>query len=123
MSSIIISKNPESDISNMILKIGIRPSSSGYRYIRDCLMILLRNPDIMIDVGIVKGVYASVAKKYCTSIVGVERCIRHEVEHIFENGSKDILDQVFYTHLHRPTNKEFIAYLYEYFIHNNSVNT
>ena len=104
----------EADVSLALLRIGIRPSSAGYRYIREALLILLENPNIMMNIGIVKGVYSDVAKHYITTPAAVERCIRHEAEHLFYSSKEDILDQVFYNHEHKPTNKEFLAYLSEY---------
>lgn len=114
MNESIKRKYLEEDVSLALLRVGIKPSSSGYRYIKDSLLIILENPNILMSTGIVKGVYTNVAMKYDTSATSVERCIRHEAERLFIHSKNDILDQVFYNHEHKPTNKEFLAYLSEY---------
>lgn len=89
---------------------------SGYNYI--IYAIHLMEKDIFCIDYITKSLYRDIAKRYKTSWKCVERNIRTVVEAIWENKKIDrelkvcIFGKNSVTH--KPTNKEFLEYLFEY---------
>lgn len=107
----ISDRNLEADITNIIHDIGIPAHIKGYQYLRDSIMLSVKDNDIIN--GITKILYPTIAKKYQTTSSRVERAIRHAIEVAWNRGNTDTLNDLFgYTISNgkgKPTNSEFIA--------------
>lgn len=98
-------------ITEIIHQIGVPAHIKGYNYLRDAIMMSVKNTDVINSVT--KILYPTVAKRYNTTSSRVERAIRHAIEVAWDRGDMDTLDSYFgYTVLNsrgKPTNSEFIA--------------
>ena len=83
----------------------------GYQYIRDGIVMIYNNPDII--GGITKELYPDVATKYNTTVSRVERAIRHAIEVSWNRGNWDLMEEIFGHSVDidkaKPTNSEFIV--------------
>ncbi len=98
-------------ITDIIHQIGVPAHIKGYNYLRDAIMMSVKNTDMINSVT--KVLYPTVAKKHQTTSSRVERAIRHAIEVAWDRGDMDTLDSYFgYTiqnNRGKPTNSEFIA--------------
>ena len=98
-------------ITEIIHQIGVPAHIKGYHYLREAIMLSVKNNDIINSVT--KLLYPTVAKKYNTTSSRVERAIRHAIEVAWDRGDIDVLNSYFgYTVQNergKPTNSEFIA--------------
>lgn len=89
---------------------------SGYSYI--IYAVHLMEKDIFCLDCITKSLYIDIAKKYKTSWKCVERNIRTVVEAIWENEEIDRELKIYIfgknSLTRKPTNKEFLEYLFDY---------
>ena len=99
------------EITNIIHEIGVPAHIKGYQYIRDAILMSVRDRE-MIN-SITKILYPSISKKYQTTPSRVERAIRHSIEVAWNRGNPDVIEEYFgYTVSDgkgKPTNSEFIA--------------
>ena len=105
------SNNLESEVTNIMHEIGVPAHIKGYQYLRDSIIMVVKNLDIINS--ITKQLYPSVAKMYNTTPSRVERAIRHAIEVAWSRGQVDIIDSLFGYTINlgkgKPTNSEFIA--------------
>ncbi len=98
-------------ITDIIHQIGVPAHIKGYHYLREAIILSIKNSDIINSVT--KLLYPTVAKKYSTTSSRVERAIRHAIEVAWDRGDIDVLNSYFgYTIQNergKPTNSEFIA--------------
>lgn len=103
--------NIESMVTSMIHEIGVPAHIKGYQYLREAIMIAVKDMDVIN--AITKVLYPQVAKTFGTTPSRVERAIRHAIEVAWDRGDLDTLQRVFgYTvslTKGKPTNSEFIA--------------
>lgn len=103
--------NLETVVTDIILDIGVPAHIKGYQYIRDSIILAVREPDVIN--GVTKVLYPTVAKKNETTASRVERAIRHAIEVAWDRGDVDVLNSYFGYTIHnqrgKPTNSEFIA--------------
>lgn len=101
----------EVEITGIIHEIGVPAHIKGYQYIRDAILMSIRDRE-MIN-SITKILYPGISKKYQTTPSRVERAIRHSIEVAWNRGNPDIIEEYFgYTVSDgkgKPTNSEFIA--------------
>ena len=101
----------ETRVTNIIHEIGVPAHIKGYQYIREAIIMTVKNMDIINS--ITKELYPTVAKRYNTTPSRVERAIRHAIEVAWDRGDTDVLNGFFgYTIASgkgKPTNSEFIA--------------
>ena len=99
-------------ISDMLHTLGV-PSIRGYQYIRDGIVMMYEEPDML--KGITKEVYPELALKYNTTTSRVERAIRHAIEVSWSRGDYQLMDKYFGNSIDydksKPTNAEFIITL------------
>ena len=104
-------ENLETRVTNMLHEIGIPAHIKGYHYLRDAIIMAVNDMDV--QNAITKILYTTVAKKYQTTSIRVERAIRHAIEVAWSRGKLDTLDELFgytvSTGKGKPTNSEFIA--------------
>lgn len=98
-------------VTDIIHQIGVPAHIKGYHYLREAIMLSIKNSEIINSVT--KLLYPTVAKKYATTASRVERAIRHAIEVAWDRGDIDVLNGYFgYTiqvERGKPTNSEFIA--------------
>lgn len=101
----------ETRITQIIHEIGVPAHIKGYRYMREAIMTVIKEPQIINS--ITKQLYPSVAKTFGTTPSRVERAIRHAIEVAWDRGDLEVLQKFFgYTVSNakgKPTNSEFIA--------------
>jgi two-component system response regulator (stage 0 sporulation protein A) len=104
-------KNLEVEVTNIMHEIGVPAHIKGYQYLRDAIMMVVKDLDIINS--ITKQLYPSIAKEYNTTPSRVERAIRHAIEVAWSRGQIEAIDALFgYTvslGKGKPTNSEFIA--------------
>lgn len=107
----------ESDVTKMIREIGIPAHIKGYQYIREGIMLAVKDPEILNY--ITKYLYPMIAKQYHTTTSSVERAIRHAIEVAWNRGKMDAMEELFGYSLNsgkgKPTNSEFIALIADKF--------
>lgn len=110
-SEAVSDRRLETDITEIIHDIGIPAHIKGYQYLRDSIMLSVKDNDVINS--ITKILYPTIAKKYQTTSSRVERAIRHAIEVAWNRGNTDTLNGLFgYTISNgkgKPTNSEFIA--------------
>lgn len=98
-------------ITEIIHQIGVPAHIKGYHYLREAIVLSVKEPEIINSVT--KLLYPTVAKKYKTTSSRVERAIRHAIEVAWDRGDVDMLDSYFgftvQNERGKPTNSEFIA--------------
>lgn len=103
--------NLEAMVTNIIHEVGVPAHIKGYQYLRDGIMMVVDNIEIINQ--ITKQLYPDLAKKYKTTPSRVERAIRHAIEVAWSRGQLETVDSIFgYTvssNKGKPTNSEFIA--------------
>ena len=101
----------EVTISDIMREIGVPAHIKGYLYLRQAIMLTVKDPDLMH--AVTKVLYPTVAKTNKTTSSRVERAIRHAIEVAWDRGDVDVLASYFgYTIQNsrgKPTNSEFIA--------------
>lgn len=101
----------ETQVTAIIHEIGVPAHIKGYQYLRDSIMLAVKEPDVIN--GVTKVLYPTVAKKNGTTASRVERAIRHAIEVAWDRGDVDVLNSYFGYTIHnlrgKPTNSEFIA--------------
>ena len=104
-------KDLKISITNLLHELGVPSHIKGYQYIREGIMLLYNNPDII--GGITKELYPEIASKYDTSVSRVERAIRHAIEVSWNRGNIDLMEEIFGHSVDydkaKPTNSEFIV--------------
>lgn len=98
-------------VTDIIHQIGVPAHIKGYHYLREAIMLSIKNTEIINSVT--KLLYPTVAKTFSTTPSRVERAIRHAIEVAWDRGDIDVLNGYFgYTiqiERGKPTNSEFIA--------------
>ena len=101
----------EIKVTNIIHEIGVPAHIKGYQYLRDGIMMVVNNIEVINQ--ITKQLYPDLAKKYKTTPSRVERAIRHAIEEAGNRGQIETVESIFgYTvnsNKGKPTNSEFIA--------------
>ena len=104
-------KRLETLVTEVIHEIGVPAHIKGYQYIREAIMLTVRDMDLIN--AVTKALYPMVAKRYNTTPSRVERAIRHAIEVAWDRGDIEVLQKYFgYTVSNikgKPTNSEFVA--------------
>jgi two-component system response regulator (stage 0 sporulation protein A) len=104
-------KNIEAEVTNIMHEIGVPAHIKGYQYLRDAIIMVIKDLDIINS--ITKQLYPTIARAYNTTPSRVERAIRHAIEVAWSRGQVEAIDALFgYTvsiGKGKPTNSEFIA--------------
>ena len=106
-----VTPNIEEMVTSVIHEIGVPAHIKGYQYLREAIMIAVKDMDVIN--AITKVLYPQVAKTFATTPSRVERAIRHAIEVAWDRGDLETLQTFFgYTVSNtkgKPTNSEFIA--------------
>jgi len=104
-------ENLEALVTNVIHELGVPAHIKGYQYLREAIMMVISNIDIINQ--ITKQLYPEIATKFKTTPSRVERAIRHAIEVAWSRGEQAAVERIFgYTisaAKGKPTNSEFIA--------------
>ena len=104
-------ENLEALVTNVIHEVGVPAHIKGYQYLREAIMMVVNNIDIINQ--ITKQLYPDIARKFKTTPSRVERAIRHAIVVAWTRGQTETVDSIFgYTisaAKGKPTNSEFIA--------------
>ncbi len=104
-------QNLKISVTKLLHELGVPSHIKGYQYIREGILILYNNPEIV--GGITKELYPEIASKYDTSVSRVERAIRHAIEVSWNRGNLDLMEEIFGHSVDydkaKPTNSEFIV--------------
>ncbi len=107
----VTSGNLESEITNILHEIGIPAHIKGYQYLREAILMVIREIEIL--GAITKVLYPRIAEKYNTTPSRVERAIRHAIEVAWSRNNVETIKRFFgytiNTERGKPTNSEFIA--------------
>lgn len=99
------------EVTNIIREIGIPAHIKGYQYLRDAIMMIVEEIDLL--GAVTKVLYPMIAEKYSTTPSRVERAIRHAIEVAWGRGNMEMINKIFgYTvklDKGKPTNSEFMA--------------
>lgn len=100
------------EVTNIIREIGIPAHIKGYQYLRDAIMMIVNEIELL--GAVTKVLYPLIAEKYSTTPSRVERAIRHAIEVAWGGrGNVDMINKIFgYTvkiEKGKPTNSEFMA--------------
>lgn len=110
-NNVVSDSDLELMITEIIHEIGVPAHIKGYHYLREAIILSVKNSEIINSVT--KLLYPTVAKSHKTTASRVERAIRHAIEVAWDRGDIDVLDAYFgYTIQNdrgKPTNSEFIA--------------
>ncbi len=111
LAPVKLPRNIDIDVTNMIHQIGVPAHIRGYIYLRDAIVMVVN--DIEILGAVTKQLYPTIATKYDTTPSRVERAIRHAIEVAWNRGNVDMLSRLFGNTINsnrgKPTNSEFIA--------------
>jgi len=103
--------NLQISVTKILHSLGVPSHIKGYQYIREGIMLLYNNPDMI--GGITKELYPEIAAKYDTTVSRVERAIRHAIEVSWNRGDWDLMEEIFGHSVDidkaKPTNSEFIV--------------
>ncbi len=103
--------NLETRVTAIIHEVGVPAHIKGYQYLREAILITIRDMDVIN--AVTKVLYPAVARRFGTSASRVERAIRHAIEVAWDRGDLEVLQRYFgYTVSNtkgKPTNSEFIA--------------
>ena len=83
----------EREVTAVIHEVGVPAHIKGYQYIRDGIIMTVREPEIIN--GVTKVLYPAIAKKNGTTASRVERAIRHAIEVAWASGDVNILYSYF----------------------------
>jgi len=101
----------EADVTNIIHEIGIPAHIKGYHYLREAIMMVVDEVDLLGSVT--KILYPRIAQKFDTTSSRVERAIRHAIEVAWSRNNIETIKKFFgytiNTERGKPTNSEFIA--------------
>ena len=110
-----VERNLEADVTNIIHEIGVPAHIKGYQYLREAIMIAVKDMEVIN--AVTKILYPEIARRYGTTALRVERCIRSAIEIAWDRASPETLPKYFgctvSSQRGKPSNAEFIALLAE----------
>lgn len=103
----------DAEVTNLIREFGVAVNLSGYRYLRDAIIMVVKDGGLLDYVT--KSLYPVIAKEHKTTASRVERSIRHAIQvawaRVDEETVKARQSYGFADGDKKPTNTEFIALL------------
>lgn len=108
--------NYEKVITNTLDSFGVNRSYTGYDYVVYGLLLIIEDRERI--ECITKSLYLDIAKHYKTNWGCVEKNMRTVVHSIWNSQNTELLEIVFHKSKRdrKPTNKEFLKYVYNYVI-------
>ena len=110
----------EEEIHELLLEVGISPSSYGFQYITYALQLIMTDASYLHR--ITSRLYIAIADRYKVTSCSVERNIRHAVARAFTVCCMDFAESLFRNCINPntgvPTNSQLFARLYFYLVNN-----
>ncbi len=72
------------------------PTSKGYQYLREAIIITVQDMDVIN--AVTKVLYPEVARRFGTTASRVERAIRHAIEVAWDRGDLETLQKILRLH-------------------------
>ncbi|MCQ2547478.1 MAG: response regulator [Clostridia bacterium] len=111
----------EISIGNYLAQLGISPSLSGYRYLKDAIRLVISDSSYLNKMT--KGLYETVAILNNTTWTRVERNMRFAINNAYQMCSRDQVELTTWNYIvgrrPRPTNMDFICFACENFKRSN----
>lgn len=101
-------------VTETLREIGIPANLSGYKYVRDAIIMAIEDPSCMSS--ITKVLYPSIASKYDGTSSNVERAIRHAIAKAWDKEDCSARKTYFGNTISsksKPTNSQFVAVIAE----------
>lgn len=99
-------------ITQILLKLGIKPKMLGFDYLRYAIILQVENENLKLN-----AIYNTIAKDFNTKSCSVERGIRNAITCAYNVGGllsiNDYYDMIIYTNDDKFTNLELIAIICE----------
>lgn len=103
--------DPRTNISNLLVSLGISTKLRGYPYLREAILAMVSNP----LQSITKELYPNVARQFDCNSAQVERSIRNAIQGAWSQRCDSVWSQVFPADdsgiIPRPSNATFISQL------------
>ncbi len=80
-------------VTQLLHEMGVPPNFKGYNYLRDAVLMALRDPQLL-GGSLTKRLYPQIAEKYGSTPGGVEAAIRNAVLACYERGNQDFIHQL-----------------------------
>ena len=108
--------NYENVIISTLDSFGVNRSYTGYDYVIHSLLLIIEDSDRLNC--ITKSLYLDIARHFHTSWNCVEKNMRTIVTSVWNSHNTELLDVIFNKSNRdkKPTNKEFLKYMYDYVI-------
>lgn len=112
--------NYEKVIINTLDSFGVSRSYTGYNYVVYGLLLIVEDRERI--ECITKSLYLDIAKHFHTNWTCVEKNIRTVVTSVWNSHNIELLEIIFSksNRTKKPTNKEFLKYMYDYIIQVNN---
>lgn len=109
--------NYENVIISTLDSFGVNRSYTGYDYVIHGLLLIIEDSDRLNC--ITKSLYLDIARHFHTSWNCVEKNMRTIVTSVWNSHNTELLEVIFNKSNRdkKPTNKEFLKYMYDYVIH------
>ena len=106
----------EAMVTAIIHEIGVPAHIKGYQYLREGIILTVRNMEVIN--AVTKVLYPEIAKRFSATPACVERAMRHAIEIAWNRGDFEMQQKIFRGTISgakgKPTNGEFIALLAEH---------
>lgn len=79
------------DVTELLHQMGVPPNFKGYNYLRDAVLMVLRDPQLL-GGALTKRLYPRLAEKYASTPGGVEAAIRNAVVACYERGNREFIE-------------------------------
>ena len=103
----------DAKIHELLLKIGVSPSSIAFNYITYSIKLILSDSTYLHN--ITKLLYVDVAKEFKTTSASIEKCMRQAIIKAWSKNGKEFREKLFLNCLDKdkdiPTNSQFLARL------------
>lgn len=105
--------DPGMTVTNILLSLGFKSSHDGYKYLREAILLMAKNPDRPLT----KELYPHVAELFHRGGCNVERSCRTAIEYALKHGDQNIWRMYFTADasgkIPKPTNGAFITRMVE----------
>lgn len=80
-------------VTQLLHEMGVPPNFKGYNYLRDAVLLTLRDPQLL-GGALTKRLYPQLAEKYGSTPGGVEAAIRNAVLASCERGNREFIEKL-----------------------------
>lgn len=114
-SNVQLSNYIDRYLYSLFLQIGIPANKLGYRFLREAVHLVLRDPSL--QHRLMRGLYPQIAERFRTSVYCVEHSMRCAITSAWNRGRPELVEKLLgrgvSTSYDKPTNGELIALVAE----------